>query len=72
MSDDPASDLGRELLDDFYAECDELFGQIRIHLVALEAMPSDAAPSMEALYRSVHSFKGNCGIVGLGEYDPSR
>lgn len=65
MSDSPP-ELDRELLDDFHAECDELFGQIRVHLTGLEAAPADATPSLEGLYRAVHSFKGICGIVGLG------
>lgn len=68
MSDDFPEELKRELLDDFYTECDELFGQIRTHLGALEQRSGDANAdrnAIESLYRSVHSFKGICGIVGL-------
>ena len=64
MNDGSASPFDEELLDDFYVECDELFGQMRLHLGAMENTPDDAA-SLEQLYRCVHSFKGICGIVGL-------
>ena len=63
MNEDPLH-LDEGLLDDFYVECDQLFGQMRLHLGALENAPGDAA-SLEQLYRCVHSFKGICGIVGL-------
>lgn len=68
MSEDFSPLLRRELLDDFHTECDELLGQIRLHLGALE-QPTGAATSdpatLENLYRHVHSLKGNCGIVEL-------
>ncbi|HVS52610.1 MAG TPA: Hpt domain-containing protein, partial [Opitutaceae bacterium] len=68
MSSDFSPALRAELLDDFYAECDDLLAHIRAQLVTLDrslasATPDDAA--LESLYRSVHSFKGNAAIVGL-------
>ncbi|MES2697289.1 MAG: Hpt domain-containing protein, partial [Verrucomicrobiota bacterium] len=70
MSDEPSPELQRELLDDFYTECDELFGQIRAQLEPLERVGADLASpathaALETLFRCVHSIKGNCGIVGL-------
>lgn len=65
MNNETSPEFARELLDDFYAECSELFGQIRTHLAALEDGPADIATPMEGLFRSVHSFKGICGIVSL-------
>lgn len=69
MTEDSRPSLEPALLDDFYTECDELFGQMRTCLVALEQFGSrpaaETAATIETLYRCVHSFKGNCGIVGL-------
>lgn len=61
-------ELRAELLDDFYAECDEHLSNLRAQIARLEAAQdrdaSDPA-ALESLYRSVHSFKGNASIVGL-------
>lgn len=55
-----------EFLDDFYAECDELLGNIRSCLTKLEnpSAPGNAG-AIEPLFRNVHSFKGISAIVGL-------
>jgi len=68
MSADPSPALRRELLDDFYAECDELLSNSRNALVALErnaGQKSTARAQLETLSRQVHSIKGNSAIVGL-------
>lgn len=68
MSEEFPSELRGELLDDFYTECDELFGNIRTHLSDLENREitrERGRDAIEALYRSVHTVKGNCSIVGL-------
>ncbi|HZZ58960.1 MAG TPA: chemotaxis protein CheA [Opitutaceae bacterium] len=64
MSEDQSPILGQELLDDFFAECDEHFRTLRDRLASLERDPG-AAEALDALYRGVHSLKGNAGIVGL-------
>ena len=68
MSDDFSPEYRAELLDDFYAECDELLTSVRTALVQLEQVEpgesSDAA-LLEALFRHVHSLKGISAIVGL-------
>lgn len=67
MQDDPL-DLSPELLDDFFAECDELLGIIRAQLALLDnAVETQAAnpAAIETLYRTLHSIKGNAAIVGL-------
>lgn len=73
MSDGHSSVLSQDLLDDFFAECDEHFRTIRERLAGLDADPNPAAPAdpgaLEALYRSFHSLKGNAGIVGLRELE---
>lgn len=63
-----ASELSAELLDDFYAECDEHLTNLRTRLASLtgvaEAQRQDAA-AWQSIARSFHSFKGNSAIVGL-------
>lgn len=58
----------KELLDDFYAECDEHLANARAQLAALErAQLEDRADAeaLQSLFRSMHSFKGISAIVGL-------
>jgi two-component system chemotaxis sensor kinase CheA len=69
VSPEFSPDLHAELLDDFYAECDEHLANLRGQLVLLEVSldNSRANPAaLESLYRSFHTFKGNAAIVGLG------
>ena len=68
MSADHPPELRADLLDDFYAECDELLTSSRNALVQVEAnldQPAVVATQIEALFRYVHSIKGNAAIVGL-------
>jgi two-component system chemotaxis sensor kinase CheA len=68
MSDDFSPELRAELLDDFFAECDEQLASLRVHLLALEqahAAGKGDPGSLEGVYRNVHSLKGNSAIVGL-------
>lgn len=68
MSHDAANELRPELLDDFYAECDEHLGHLRAQLATLAHSlgRSEANPAaLESLYRGMHTFKGNAAIVGL-------
>jgi two-component system, chemotaxis family, sensor kinase CheA len=55
-------------MDDFYAECDEHFGEIRSALINLQGSIGQTAPdavSLLRLFRSVHSLKGIFGMAGL-------
>lgn len=68
MSPDLPPELQRELLDDFFTECDDHLAQIRQSLVLLEPSIGKAQADrtvIEALFRSFHSFKGISAIVGL-------
>ena len=68
MNSDDTFNLGAEFLDDFYAECDEHLIAIRQALVALEGSVGKIqpdGPTVEKLFRSFHSFKGNSAIIGL-------
>lgn len=70
MTPDVSPELQRELLDDFFTECDDHLAQIRQFLVQLEPSVGKAQPDLtvvEALFRNFHSFKGISAIVGLRE-----
>lgn len=68
MSAEFSPELRKELLDDFYAECDELLGRVRAGLTLLEqaVAAGTAIPGrMDELFRAVHSLKGIAAIAGL-------
>lgn len=68
MSGDFSPELQRELLDDFYTECAELFSVIHAQLALLSAPAARHASRrtvIEPLQRALHTLKGNCSIVGL-------
>jgi two-component system, chemotaxis family, sensor kinase CheA len=68
MNGEGSSGAYPELLDDFYAESDELLGNVRAQLTAVEnatAMRTKDAAALEALFRSIHSFKGISAMVGF-------
>ncbi|HEY1764187.1 MAG TPA: chemotaxis protein CheA [Opitutaceae bacterium] len=68
MNSEFPPDLQKELLDDFYAECDELLTSIRNSVVQLEASVErrESNPVLvEGLYRHLHSLKGISAIAGL-------
>jgi two-component system, chemotaxis family, sensor kinase CheA len=68
MSHELSPEQRKELLDDFYAECDEQLGAVRSLLAELSThKPGEAAlpTTLEALFRNLHSIKGNSTIVGL-------
>lgn len=68
MSSDLSPEFQSELLDDFYAECDELLANIRDQLTRLEHALGKSETdrgALESLFRSIHSIKGNSAIVGL-------
>lgn len=68
MSPDVSPELQRELLDDFFTECDEHLAHIRQSLVLLEPSIGKAQADrtvIDALFRNFHSFKGISAIVGL-------
>ncbi len=67
MSLERPEGLRKELLDDFYSECDELLTGIRRSITALESYRGNDAdsPELEELFRAMHSLKGNCAIAGV-------
>lgn len=68
MASDDSPGLRKDLRDDFYAECDELLGAIRQHLLALERSTNAGPPApaaLEALFRSMHTLKGISAIAGM-------
>jgi two-component system, chemotaxis family, sensor kinase CheA len=70
LSPDLSPELQRELLNDFFTECDEHLAHIRESLLLLEPSIGKAQADrtvIEALFRNFHSFKGISAIVGLRE-----
>ena len=68
MSPDLSAESQKELLNDFYVECDEHLNNIREALTLLEQSVGKAQPNekvVEELFRNFHSFKGISAIVGL-------
>lgn len=67
MSPDLEDKLRRDLLEDFYLECDELLTAYRQGLIHLEASPAaaEALIHLESLFRSTHSLKGIAAIAGV-------
>ena len=72
MTSDFSPELQRELMDDFYAEADEYFTNIRAQLAALESsltVGSFDHAALESLFRSMHSLKGISAIVVLRDVE---
>jgi two-component system chemotaxis sensor kinase CheA len=67
MTSDSSPDLARELLDDFYAECDEQLHVLRTLLAGTDKGTNTTSAIFEPLFRTMHSLKGNAAIVGLRE-----
>lgn len=68
MSSEFSPELRKELLDDFYAECDELLGRVRAGLALLDRAVAAGTPipgTLDELFRAVHSLKGIAAIAGL-------
>lgn len=72
MNSDFSPELQAELMDDFYAEADEYFTNIRAQLTALESSlkaGSFDSAALESLFRSMHSLKGISAIVVLRDVE---
>ena len=57
-----------DLLEKFCTESEEQISSIELTLLAWEQEQADAEMIAEA-FRAMHSFKGNCGIMGLGDME---
>jgi two-component system chemotaxis sensor kinase CheA len=61
-------DFSRQFLDDYYAECEDHFAQIRRNLLSIESQIGGGQVDvslLDALFRSFHTIKGISGMVGL-------
>jgi len=58
-----------EMLNSFIQESDELLESVEAALVNLDKSP-DKKEDLDTSFRSIHSFKGNCGFMGFR--DPER
>ena len=64
MNLDPKLDFDSELIADFHDSFDDAQMQIQEILVALE-QASDKSAELDALFRELHSIKGNCRMLQL-------
>lgn len=65
-------DLFTEMIDDYYAECDEHLVELRRQLLELEGTPTGSAPDSTLIfetYRRFHSLKGLSGMVSYVELE---
>ncbi|HEY4300000.1 MAG TPA: chemotaxis protein CheA [Candidatus Didemnitutus sp.] len=68
MSSEFPAERRRELLDDFYAECDELLTAMREGLTSWQSGNGGSRPdsaTLEELFRHAHTMKGISAIAGL-------
>lgn len=68
MSGEFSPELRKELLDDFYAECDELLAAIRQSLAEMQDSAGNEVlntEGIESLFRSIHSLKGIAAIADV-------
>jgi len=63
LEDELAMLISPEMIERFVQEADELLQQVELSLLAWDSAPPDGE-SIAALFRNVHSFKGNCGFFG--------
>jgi two-component system chemotaxis sensor kinase CheA len=56
------------ILREFILECHEMLEQLDHHLMALEKDPG-ARESIGAIFRAMHTIKGNCGFFGFGRLE---
>ncbi|MCK5405706.1 MAG: Hpt domain-containing protein, partial [Desulfobulbaceae bacterium] len=57
-----------ETVNHFLQEADDLFQEIEQDLLAWSDTPQDMKP-VDRLFRNIHSFKGNCGFLGLTDLE---
>lgn len=65
---EPGSPEYEVLLGEFIAEAREILARVDGTLVALERDPADA-DGLAAVFRDVHTIKGNCGWLGFGRLE---
>ncbi|MEZ4598814.1 MAG: chemotaxis protein CheA [Syntrophotaleaceae bacterium] len=63
IEDELAMLISPDMIERFVQEADELLQQVELGLLSWDGSPPDAE-SIAALFRNVHSFKGNCGFFG--------
>ncbi len=69
---EPARDMGititAEMVQGFIQESDELLENVEQSLLALEKS-SEKTEVLHTAFRSIHSFKGNCGFMGYADLE---
>lgn len=58
-----------EMIQRFVQESDELLEDAEQMLLQVQGSPTGAAEEIAAAFRALHSFKGNCGFLGLADLE---
>jgi HPt (histidine-containing phosphotransfer) domain-containing protein len=61
------SDIQKELLVTFFAECEECLDQLETGLLSLESSPEDIGSVVDDVFRAAHSIKGGAGGFSFTE-----
>lgn len=61
------SDIQKELLVTFFAECEECLDQLETGLLSLESSPEDLGSVVNDVFRAAHSIKGGAGGFSFTE-----
>lgn len=61
------SDIQKELLVTFFAECEECLDQLETGLLSLESSPEDMGRVVDDVFRAAHSIKGGAGGFSFTE-----
>ena len=68
LDDIPDIEITEEMREKFVAEALDLLDNTEEMLLSLEKSKDTHEP-LHAAFRSIHSFKGNCGFFGLSEFE---
>ncbi len=67
-ADASEGDITPEMILKFVQECAELIDEVETSLLNLEKTP-ESTQDREQAFRSIHSFKGNCGLYGFAHLE---
>ncbi len=69
MEEEPVPQVDSDTLNRFLQECGEMVDETETALVALAENKGDPAEHLATAFRSLHSFKGNCGFMGFPDLE---
>ncbi len=60
--------IGPEMIETFVLDAEDLLRRVELNLLKLIEQPSDEI-ILADLFREMHTFKGNCGFLNLGDFE---